>query len=155
MRETDLDDTDRRLLAILQTDGRLSNADLADRAHLSASACHRRVARLQAAGVIDGYVALVNPRAVGRQTTVFVEITLSTQADEVLAAFEAAVARVPEVLECHLMAGRADYLLKVVASDTEDFARIHRRSLANLPGVAGLQSSFSLKTVRRTTALPL
>jgi Lrp/AsnC family leucine-responsive transcriptional regulator len=86
---------------------------------------------------------------------VFVEITLSGQADEVLSAFEAAVARVPEVLECHLMAGTADYLLKVVAEDTEDFAALHRRALASLPGVAQLQSSFSLKTVVSTTALPV
>jgi Lrp/AsnC family leucine-responsive transcriptional regulator len=140
---------------VLQRQGRLSNADLAEAVHLSQSACHRRVARLEAAGIIAGYVALVNPRAVGRKTVVFVEITLSGQADEVLSAFEAAVARVPEVLECHLMAGTADYLLKVVAEDTEDFAALHRRALASLPGVAQLQSSFSLKTVVSTTALPV
>jgi Lrp/AsnC family leucine-responsive transcriptional regulator len=151
----DLDDTDRRILRVLQRQGRLSNADLAEAVHLSQSACHRRVARLEAAGIIAGYVALVNPRAVGRKTVVFVEITLSGQADEVLSAFEAAVARVPEVLECHLMAGTADYLLKVVAEDTEDFAALHRRALASLPGVAQLQSSFSLKTVVSTTALPV
>lgn len=150
-----LDDTDRRILRVLQRQGRLSNADLAEAVHLSQSACHRRVARLEAAGIIAGYVALVNPRAVGRKTVVFVEITLSGQADEVLSAFEAAVARVPEVLECHLMAGTADYLLKVVAEDTEDFAALHRRALASLPGVAQLQSSFSLKTVVSTTALPV
>ncbi len=151
----DLDDMDRRILRVLQRQGRLSNADLAEAVHLSQSACHRRVARLEAAGIIAGYVALVNPRAVGRKTVVFVEITLSGQADEVLSAFEAAVARVPEVLECHLMAGTADYLLKVVAEDTEDFAALHRRALASLPGVAQLQSSFSLKTVVSTTALPV
>ncbi len=151
----DLDYTDRRKLRVLQRQGRLSNADLAEAVHLSQSACHRRVARLEAAGIIAGYVALVNPRAVGRKTVVFVEITLSGQADEVLSAFEAAVARVPEVLECHLMAGTADYLLKVVAEDTEDFAALHRRALASLPGVAQLQSSFSLKTVVSTTALPV
>jgi Lrp/AsnC family leucine-responsive transcriptional regulator len=151
----DLDDTDRRILRVLQRQGRLSNADLAEAVHLSQSACHRRVARLEAAGIIAGYVALVNPRAVGRKTVVFVEITLSGQADEVLSAFEAAVARVPEVLECHLMAGTADYLLKVVAEDTEDSAALHRRALASLPGVAQLQSSFSLKTVVSTTALPV
>ncbi|MFN9909504.1 MAG: Lrp/AsnC family transcriptional regulator, partial [bacterium] len=100
-------------------------------------------------------VALLDPRRLGRHTTVFVEITLSAQADEVLDAFERAVARVPEVLECHLMAGSADYLLKVVARDTEDFARIHRKSLATLPGVAQMQSSFALRTVRQTTALPV
>ena len=90
-----------------------------------------------------------------RRTTVFVEITLSGQTDEVLAAFEKAVALIPDVLECHLMAGSADYLLKVVAKDTEDFARIHRRFLATLPGVAQMQSSFALRTVFKTTALPI
>ena len=85
----------------------------------------------------------------------FVEITLERQADEVLDAFEKAVQRIPEVLECHLMSGSADYLLKVAALDTEDFARIHRRSLATLPGVRGMQSSFALRTVRQTTALPV
>jgi Lrp/AsnC family leucine-responsive transcriptional regulator len=151
----DLDPTDRRILETLQRQGRISNADLAERINLSASACHRRVQRLEEEGYISGYVALLDPRRLGRQTTVFVEITLSGQADEVLDAFEKAVARVPEVLECHLMAGSADYLLKVVAKDTEDFARIHRKSLATLPGVQGMQSSFALRTVRQTTAIPV
>ncbi len=150
-----LDDTDLRLLNALQREGRLSNAELSERAHLSPSACHRRVARMEQAGVIRDYVALVDPRAVDRKTTVFVEITLNGQADEVLAEFEAAVARIPDVLECHLMAGSADYLLKVVARDTEDFAAIHRRHLAKLPGVAQIQSSFALRTVFKTTALPV
>ena len=149
------DATDLRILTLLQRQGRLSNADLSERVNLSPSACHRRVQRLENDGVITGYVALLNPRKMKRPTTVFVEITLSGQADEVLDAFERAVARVPDVLECHLMAGSADYLLKVVAGDTEDFARIHRRYLATLPGVAQMQSSFALRTVRQTTALPI
>lgn len=136
----ELDHIDRRLLAALQREGRLSNAELSEKVNLSPSACHRRVQRMERAGLISGYVALLDPRAVGAQTLVFVEITLSGQADEVLDAFEAAVARVPEVLECHLMAGTADYLLKVVAADTDDFARIHRRALATLPGVQTMQS---------------
>jgi len=151
----ELDSIDRRILESLQRKGRMSNAELSDRVNLSQSACHRRVQRLESEGFISGYVALLDPRKLGRQTTVFVEITLSGQADEVLEAFERAVARVPEVLECHLMAGSADYLLKVVARDTEDFARIHRRSLATLPGIAQMQSSFALRTVRQTTALPV
>ena len=151
----ELDATDRRILDTLQRSGRISNADLSERVNLSASACHRRVQRLEEEGYIAGYVALLDARRMGRQTTVFVEITLSGQADEVLDAFERAVARVPEVLECHLMAGSADYLLKVVARDTEDFARVHRKSLATLPGVQGMQSSFALRTVRQTTALPV
>ncbi len=151
----EIDSIDRRILGALQRDGRMSNADLSEAVNLSPSACHRRVHRLEKDGWIDGYVALLNPRKMGRPTTVFVEITLSGQADEVLDAFEKAVARVPDVLECHLMAGTADYLLKVVAGDTEDFARIHRRYLATLPGVLQMQSSFALRTVRQTTALPL
>lgn len=151
----DLDELDCRILTVLQQSGRMANAELAERVHLSASACHRRVQRLEKDGFIKDYVALLDPRKMGRPTTVFVEITLSGQADEVLDAFEKAVARVPDVLECHLMAGSADYLLKVVAGDTEDFARIHRKHLATLPGVAQLQSSFALRTVRQTTALPV
>ncbi len=150
-----LDPTDRRILSILQRQGRLSNAELAEQVNLSASACHRRVARLESEGVIRDFVALLNPRKLGVPTTVFVEITLQGQADEVLDAFEKAVSRIPDVLECHLMAGTADYLLKVVAENTEDFARIHRQSLARLPGVAQMQSSFALRTVFKTTALPV
>jgi len=146
---------DRRLLTVLQRRGRISNADLAEEVHLSASACHRRVQRLEAEGYIQSYVALLDPRKLGVPTTVFVEITLSTQADEVLEAFETAVARIPDVLECHLTAGKADYILKIVAEDTEDFARIHRQYLTRLPGVAQMQSSFALRTVCRTTALPV
>ncbi len=151
----EIDETDRRILRALQLNGRLTNAELSELVHLSPSACHRRVARLERAGVIRDYVALLTARAVDRPTTVFVEISLSGQADEVLNAFEEAVARVPDVLECHLMAGTADYLLKVVARDTDDFARLHRRSLATLPGVAQIQSSFALRTVFKTTALPV
>ena len=151
----DLDPTDRRILTVLQRQGRISNAELAEQIHLSASACHRRVQRLEAEGYIRDYVALLDERRMGRPTTVFVEITLSGQADEVLEAFEREVARVPDVLECHLMAGSADYLLKVVAQDTDDFARIHRQYLARLPGVAQMQSSFALRTVFRTTAIPV
>lgn len=150
-----LDDTDRRILRALQKQGRLSNADLSEKVNLSPSACHRRVQRLEMEGYLRDYVALLDARRMGLPTTVFVEITLSAQADEVLDAFEKAVARVPDVLECHLMAGSADYLLKVVAADTEDFARIHRQYLTRLPGVAQMQSSFALKTVFKTTALPV
>ena len=150
-----IDSTDRRILVILQRQGRMSNADVAERVNLSASACHRRIQRLEAEGYIKDYVALLDPRKLQKPTTVFVEITLSGQADEILDSFEKAVARVPDVLECHLMAGSADYLLKVVADSTEDYAHIHRQSLARLPGVAQMQSLFALRTVFKTTALPL
>jgi len=150
-----LDATDRRILTALQKTGRMSNSDLSERANLSPSACHRRVQRLETDGYIRDYVALLDARKMCVPTTVFVEITLQGQADEVLDAFERAVARIPDVLECHLMAGTADYLLKVVAENTDDFARIHRQHLARLPGVAQMQSSFALRTVFKTTALPV
>lgn len=152
---SDIDDTDIRILGILQKAGRMSNADLAQKVNLSQSACHRRVQRLENSGIIRDYVALLDPRKVDRRTTVFVEITLKGQTDEILDAFEREVRLIPDVLECHLMAGSADYLLKVVARDTDDFARIHRKSLSRLPGVAQMQSSFGLRTVFKTTALPL
>ncbi len=151
----EIDSIDRRILDVLQKDGRITNANLAERVNLSPSACHRRVQQLERAGFIKDYVALLDPKLMGRPSTVFVEITLSGQADEVLDAFEREVARIPDVLECHLMAGTADYLLKVVAFDTEHFARIHRRYLARLPGVAQMHSSFALRTVFKTTALPV
>lgn len=146
---------DRRLLSALQKRGRISNAELAEVVNLSASACHRRVQRLESEGYIRGYVALLDPQKMNLPATVFVEITLSTQADEVLEAFETAVARIPDLLECHLTAGTADYILKIVAEGTEDFARIHRQYLTRLPGVAKMQSSFALRTVVNTTALPV
>ena len=151
----EIDAIDARILGALQRSGRMTNAELSEQVHLSPSACHRRVQRLEASGLISGYVALLDARKLGRPTTVFVEITLSGQTDEVLDAFEKAVAKVPDVLECHLMAGTADYILKVVARDTDDFADIHRRYLARLPGVSQMQSSFALRTVFRSTALPV
>ena len=150
-----LDPTDKRILTALQRKGRISNADLSEVVNLSPSACHRRVQRLEEDGYIRDYVALLNPRKMGVPTTVFVEITLQGQADEVLDAFEKAVARVPDVLECHLMAGTADYILKVKARDAEDFARIHRQALTRLPGVTQMKSSFALRTICDSTALPL
>lgn len=150
-----LDATDARILSVLQKQGRISNAELSERVNLSPSACHRRVSRLEEAGFIEGYVALLDRRRMGRPTTVFVEITLSGQSDAILDGFERAVARIPDVLECHLMAGAADYLLKIAARDSEDFARIHRQYLARLPGVAQMQSSFALRTVLASTAIPV
>lgn len=152
---SEIDATDARILAVLQRRGRITNAELAEQVNLSASACHRRVQRLEEAGIVRDYVALLDPKKLGRSTIVFVEITLQGQTDEVLDAFEREVRLIPDVLECHLMAGTADYLLKVVAADTEDFARIHRSRLARLPGVAQMHSSFALRTVRETTALPV
>jgi len=150
-----LDEIDRRILRALQRNGRMSNAELSEDVYLSPSACHRRVQRMEKEGYIKDYVALLDARKLNVPTTVFVEITLRGQADDILDSFEKSVARIPDVLECHLMAGSADYLLKVVAENTEDFARIHRQYLARLPGVQGMQSSFALRTVFKTTALPV
>lgn len=150
-----IDDTDRRILRRLQKSGRLSNSDLAEQINLSASACHRRVQRLEAEGIIDSYVALLNARKIDRPTVVFVQITLSGQSDAILDAFEKEVALIPDLLECHLMAGTSDYQLKITAHDTDDFARIHRRYLSRLPGVSQMHTSFALRTVFRTTAFPV
>ncbi len=151
----EIDDTDRRILNALQRKGRLSNLELSEAVNLSASACHRRVSILEKEGFIKDYVALLDPQKIDRKTTVFVEITLSSQSEEALDSFEKELRLIPDVLECHLMAGTADYLLKIVCADTEDFARIHRRHLSRLPHVNQMQSSFALRTVFKTTALPV
>ena len=143
----ELDATDRLLLSVLQADGRITNAALADAVHLSPSACLRRVRRLEQAGVITGFVAVLDRSLIGRGTSVFVEITLTSQHEDRLTEFEAEVAAVPEVLSCHLMAGNADYLLHVAADDVGDYERIHKTYLARLPHVAQLRSSFALRTV--------
>jgi Lrp/AsnC family leucine-responsive transcriptional regulator len=144
---SDLDTVDRTLLAILQTDARITNAALAEQVHLSPSACLRRVRRLEEAGVITGYVAVLDRSMIGRGTSVFVEITLTSQHEDLLDEFEAQVAVVPEVLSCHLMAGNSDYLLHVAADDVSDYERIHKSHLVRLPHVAQLRSSFALRTV--------
>jgi len=150
-----LDRTDQAILTELQRDGRLSNRDLAERVHLSESACLRRVRALEEAGVIDRYAAIVNQARVGLPGNVFVSITLNRQEQTDLAAFEAAVKRVPEVMECYLMTGQQDYLLRVVVSDPADFERLHSQHLTRLPGVARVQSSFALRSVRKSAELPV
>lgn len=150
-----LDHVDKSLLRHLQTHGRATNAELAEAARLSDSACFRRVRALEAEGVITGYAATVDPRAVGLALTVYVSITLDSQAKDVLSAFEAAVAEAPEIMECHLMTGQADYILRVVAADVDDLERLHASVLTRLPGVARINSSIALRTVVRRTALPV
>jgi Lrp/AsnC family transcriptional regulator, leucine-responsive regulatory protein len=150
-----LDRVDKSILTELQRDGRLSNRELAERANLSESACLRRVRGLEEAGVIDRYAALVNQAKVGLPGNVFVSITLNRQEQADLAAFEDAVRRVPEVMECYLMTGQQDYLLRVAVSGTADFERLHSQHLTRLPGVARVQSSFALRTVRKTSELPI
>lgn len=143
----ELDATDRKILRLLQADGRISNADLAEAIHLSPSSCLRRVRRLESSGVIDRYVMLVNAAAIGKPTSVFIEISLGGQSQEMLDAFEAAVANSPEVMECYLMAGQSDYLLRVEAADMADYERIHKSQLSRLPGVTGIRSNFAIRTV--------
>lgn len=150
-----LDAVDRAILSLLQDNGRLANVDLADAVNLSPSACLRRVRRLEEEGFINQYVALIDPSKVGMGTNVFVEITLSSQAEDALDAFEAAVTARPEIMSCHLMAGDFDYLLRVVIDDVADYEALHRTHLAQLPGVARLVSSFALRPVCDRTAYPL
>ncbi|MFC7331692.1 Lrp/AsnC family transcriptional regulator [Rhodocista pekingensis] len=154
MRKIDLDTMDRRILDTVQADGRISNADLADRVGLSPSACHRRLRRLEEEGVVEGYVALLNGGVLGRGMSVFVSITLDRQQEQDLAAFEAKVRDCPEVMECYLMAGDSDYLLRVLVQDGADYERLHTQMLTRLPGVARVRSSFTLRTVAKRTAIP-
>lgn len=142
-----LDGTDVRILSALQSDGRITNQDLADQVNLSPSACLRRVRRLEDDGVIDGYSARLNPKSVGRSSNIFIEITLSGQSEAALEAFEQAIAQVPDVMECYLMAGQADYLVRVAVSSAEDYERVHKMYLSRLPGVARIRSIFAMRTV--------
>jgi len=144
---TDLDRIDRTILRLLQVDGRMTNAHLAQLVHLSASACLRRVKRLEELGVISGYAAVIDPAAVGRATTVFVEIHLESQREDLLERFEAAAGEIPEVMGCHLMAGDADYLLRLAVAGVSDYERVHTAHLARLPGVVRVRSSFALRSV--------
>jgi len=142
-----LDDTDYTIIRNLQMEGRLSNSDLAVRVNLSASACLRRVRLMEEAGIIEGYTMLVNPAAVGKSSIIFVEISLTSQSEKNLVDFEKAVSDCPEIMECYLMAGSFDYLLRIVASDASDYERIHTLYLSRLPNVSRIQSNFSLRTV--------
>jgi DNA-binding Lrp family transcriptional regulator len=151
----DLDRYDRMILQILQRDGRLANSDLAARVNLSESACLRRMRALEASGLIEGYTAILNQQKAGLGVNVFVSITLERQERADMAAFEEAVRSVPEVMECYLMTGEYDYLLRVVVADTADFERLHSRHLTSLPHVSRLHSSFALRTVQKSRELPV
>lgn len=153
-RETKLDAIDQRILTALQNDGRLTNVQLADRVGLSESACLRRVRLLEKNGVIDRYVMLVDQAALGKPGNVFVRVTLEGQQQEKLQRFEEEIGRVNEVMECYLMSGDSDFLLRVIVRDNADYMRIHNH-LTSLPGVLRVQSSFALKTVLKKTELPV
>lgn len=152
---TTLDRIDRAILHELQLDGRISNVKLAERVNLSESACLRRVKLLEDARVIEGCAMLISQAAVGLPGNVFVEIALNRQRREDQDEFEAAVAQVPEVMECYLMSGEYDYLLRVVVADAADYERIHHEQLTSLPGVARVRSNFTLRAVTKRTELPI
>jgi DNA-binding Lrp family transcriptional regulator len=150
-----LDRHDKLILKALQNDGRISNVQLAGQVSLSESACLRRVRALEESGMISRYAALVSQNEAGLPGNVFVQIGLHREVESELAAFEDAVRDIPEVMECYLMSGEFDYLIRVVVSDMADFERIHKTELTRLPGVARVNSSFAIRTVQRKTELPL
>ena len=150
-----LDPTDRRILQVLQDDARITMTELADRVGLSPTPCTRRVKRLEETGVIRRYATLLDPTAVGLPVNVFVSISLTAQTEPALQAVEEAVSTCPEVMECYLMTGDADYLLRVVVPDLETYQRFVMEKLTRLPGIANIRSSFALRQVAYRTALPL
>ena len=155
LRHVVLDAIDRRILGALQDDARIANNELAARVGLSPAPCLRRVRALEETGVIRRHVSLVDPGAVGLPVSVFVSISLERQVEEALKRFERAVLTRPEVMECYLMTGDADYLLRVVCADLAAYERFVLEHLAKAPGVSSIRSSFALKQVKYSTALPL
>ena len=148
-----LDAIDRHILQVLQGEGKLSNVDLAQRVHLSPSACLRRVKALEDGGVIAQYVALIDPKAVGQPGTSFTIVNLEKLTQAAMAAFEQAVRDVPEILDCFYVAGTNDYLLRFTYCDAGDLERFHTEVLERLPGVVRSNSMLVLRTVKKTTAL--
>jgi len=150
-----VDTLGRAILKALQRNGRISNADLAEGVGLSQSACLRRLRALEEAGVVVGYTALLDQAVSGRPQSVFVQITLKSQESHDLEAFEAHVTERPEVMECYLMTGDSDYLLRVIVKDAADYERLHREFLTRLPGVDRVKSSFALRVVQKKNEIPL
>ncbi len=150
-----LDAADRRILRALQEDGRLSNKELARRVHLSESACWARTKRLFEAGVIRAVRAVIAPEAVGQETVVLVGVVLDRSTRESFAAFEAAVRELPQVLECHLVAGEVDYFLKIRVRDLAGFNRFHSERILALPGVRQVRTFFVLSEVKTDGLLPI
>lgn len=149
-----MDAIDRHIIRILQQDGRISNQDLADRVGLSPSPCLRRVRKLEEDGILTGYVAQVDQTKYGLPVDVFVSISLSSQTDHALKEFEQAVQRLDEVMECYLMTGSRDYLLRVVCDGLNSYERFTREQLTTLPGIRSIESSFALGRVKERGALP-
>jgi len=150
-----LDAIDRRILAELQENGRLTATELAERAGLTTSPCLRRLRLLEDREVIRGYTALVDQAKVGLPVSVFVSIKLDRQHEDAMARFEAAVRRCPEVMECYLMTGPRDYLLRVVARDLSDYERFVKETLTRIEGIANIESSFALGQVKHISRLPI
>jgi DNA-binding Lrp family transcriptional regulator len=149
-----IDDIDRKILVLLQKNCRLSIADIGEKVGLSASACHRRIGIMEKSGVIERYAARLNGEALGFNMTFYVEVTLEGQSEMILSTFEKAAVARPEVLECHLMTGSADYLIKVAAPDTKEYERLYKRVISALPHVSRIQSSLVMKTVKRWGGYP-
>lgn len=150
-----LDAIDLKILAALQADARISNVDLARKVHLSPSPCLARVRALEEGGLVARYVTLLDPKKLGLTVSVLVQVTLERQVEKALDGFERAVLERPEVMECYLMTGDADYLLRVVVPDVPAFERFILDFLSKVPGVGNIKSSFALKQVKYQTALPL
>ena len=149
------DAIDRKILALLQQDGRMSLAALSEKVGLSPSPCLRRVRLMEKAGIISRYVAVLNQRAVGLPVSVFISIKLESQREEALTKFGRAIARWPEVLECYLMTGPRDYLLRVVVADLSAYEQFLKTKLTRLDGIASIEASFALEQVKYTNVLPV
>lgn len=155
MRKIIFDDTTLKILELLQNNSEISTAELAERAGISTSPCWRRVAELKSQGVIRGNVVLVDPLKLGLAVNVFVHVTLEKQDKDTLEVFTNAVSRRPEVMECYLMTGEADFLLRVVIEDLLRYQEFVMECLTQIPGVANIRSSFALNQIKYTTALPV
>jgi DNA-binding Lrp family transcriptional regulator len=150
-----MDRIDAALIDALQHDSSRPIAALAEAVALSPSACHRRIRALEETGAISGYAARIDPKRIGLAVEVFVEITLTSQSREAMDRFERAVGDFDDILECHLMSGGADYLLRVAATNLDQYDHIHRDCLARLPGVSAMRSSFSLRRIKRFAGYPV
>ena len=150
-----LDQIDKRIVKALQDNARLSSQELSAQVGISASPCWRRVKALEEAGVIAKYVTLVDPEALGLSISIFTSVSLDKQIETALETFQKAVRKRPEVMECYLMTGDFDYLLRVVVGSLHDYERFLLDHLTRIPGVASIKSSFALKQVKYTTALPV
>lgn len=150
-----MDRADTAIIEALQRDSSRSIAELAEVCGMSPSACHRRIKALEESGIITGYTAQVDARRLGLSMQAFVEITLTSQSREAMDRFEAAVGDFDDVLDCYLMAGNADYLLRVAAADLDQFDRIHRDCLSRLPGVSSMRSSFAIRRIKRWRGYPV